>query len=48
MALESLGAEHFDIKHRSANRFQFLGNGQLEEEKNGKGDLASYFVESLW
>ncbi|KAJ5162533.1 hypothetical protein N7492_007925 [Penicillium capsulatum] len=47
-ALENLGGEHFDIRHRSANRFQFLGNGQLDEEKNGKGDLASYFVESLW
>ena len=47
-ALESLGGEHFDIQYNSANRFRFLGNGQLEEEKNGMGDLASYFVEGLW
>ena len=47
-ALETLGGEHFNIQPRSANRFRYLGNGQLEEEKNGKGDLASYFVEGLW
>lgn len=40
-----LGGEHFHIRYRSANRFRYLGNGQNEEEKNGMGELADYFVE---
>lgn len=47
-ALERIGGENFEIKYNSANRFRCLGNGQMEEEKNGLGDLADYFVEGLW
>jgi hypothetical protein len=25
-----------------------LGNGQMEEEKNGDGELAGYFVQDVW
>lgn len=48
MSLERIGGENFHIKYNSANRFRFLGNGQLDEEKNGLGDLAGYFVKGLW
>ncbi|RAL01331.1 flavin-containing monooxygenase [Aspergillus ibericus CBS 121593] len=46
--LENMGGEHFNIEYNSANRFRFLGNGQVDVERNGFGDLAEYFVEELW
>ncbi|EFX01715.1 flavin-binding monooxygenase [Grosmannia clavigera kw1407] len=42
--LETLGAEHFDVKWRSANRFSYLGNGTAECDENGAGDVAPYFT----
>ncbi|PYI11461.1 putative flavo protein [Aspergillus sclerotiicarbonarius CBS 121057] len=46
--LENMGGEHFNINYNSLNRFRFLGNGQVDVERNGMGDLAEYFVEGLW
>lgn len=43
--LEKLDSEHFDIVHRSKNRFQWLGNGQSVRDLNGAGSLAWYMDE---
>ena len=42
--LETLGAEHFDVKSRTANRFSYLGNGTSACDENGAGDVAKYFT----
>ncbi|KAI8713970.1 hypothetical protein NCS52_01116100 [Fusarium sp. LHS14.1] len=42
-ALEEVGGEHFDMTWRSRNRFRCLGNGTVETDKDGAGDLAPYF-----
>ncbi|EPE07939.1 flavin-binding monooxygenase [Ophiostoma piceae UAMH 11346] len=42
--LETLGAEHFDVKWRSQNRFSYLGNGTVACDENGAGDVAKYFT----
>jgi hypothetical protein len=34
--------EHFEITWRSKNRFRCLGNGTVEGDKDGAGDLAFY------
>ncbi|KAK4925277.1 hypothetical protein LTR66_016410 [Elasticomyces elasticus] len=47
-SLERIGGEHFNIRYNSANRFSYLGNGKMEEEKNGFGDLSDYFVQGVW
>ena len=47
-SLERIGGEHFNIQYNSANRFSYLGNGQMEEEDNGFGDLSDYFVQGVW
>ncbi|OQD89436.1 hypothetical protein PENANT_c002G04512 [Penicillium antarcticum] len=47
-SLERMGGEHFHIRYNSVNRFSCLGNGQMEEEKNGDGELANYFVQGIW
>lgn len=47
-SLERIGGEHFNIRYNSANRFSYLGNGQMEEEKGGFGDLSDYFVQGIW
>lgn len=46
-ALERIGGEHFNIQYNSKNRFSFLGNGQMKEEKNGSGDLSDYCARYL-
>ncbi|CAG7918819.1 unnamed protein product [Penicillium olsonii] len=47
-SLERIGGEHFNIQYNSANQFSYLGNGQMEEEDNGFGDLSDYFVQGVW
>ncbi|CAG8017036.1 unnamed protein product [Penicillium salamii] len=47
-SLQRIGGEHFNIKYNSANRFSYLGNGQMEEENQGFGDLSDYFVQGVW
>ncbi|KAH8586758.1 hypothetical protein B0O99DRAFT_528052, partial [Bisporella sp. PMI_857] len=41
-SLEAIDAEHFDIVHRSKNRFKWLGNGLSIRDENGSGDFAWY------
>lgn len=40
--IEDLRPEDFDIRHRSSNRFRFLGNGFTEYELEEGNDLAWY------
>ncbi|KAJ5212612.1 uncharacterized protein N7498_004258 [Penicillium cinerascens] len=47
-ALERIGGEDFHIKYTSVNRLWCLGNGEMEEEKDGLGDMAGYFKEGVW
>ncbi|KAL5041857.1 hypothetical protein BDW71DRAFT_157954 [Aspergillus fruticulosus] len=39
--IKTIRGEHFDIRYNTSNPFRFLGNGELEMERNG-GDLAYY------
>ncbi|KAL4737210.1 hypothetical protein BDV11DRAFT_216842 [Aspergillus similis] len=39
--IKTIRAEHFDIRYNTSNPFRFLGNGELEMERNG-GDTAYY------
>lgn len=40
--IREIGAEDFDISHRSANVFRFPGNGFTEWEMKPDSDLAWY------
>ncbi|KAL4984189.1 hypothetical protein BDW68DRAFT_167552 [Aspergillus falconensis] len=39
--IKTIRGEHFDIRYNTSNPLRFLGNGELEMERNG-GDLAYY------
>lgn len=39
--ISTIRGEHFDIEYNTSNPFRFLGNGELEMERNG-GYLAYY------
>ncbi|KAL3433933.1 hypothetical protein BDV09DRAFT_170944 [Aspergillus tetrazonus] len=39
--IKTIRGEHFDIRYNTSNPFRFLGNGELEMERNG-GDTAYY------
>ncbi|KAL4746798.1 hypothetical protein BDW72DRAFT_210132 [Aspergillus terricola var. indicus] len=39
--IKTIRGEHFDIRYSTSNPFRFLGNGELEMERNG-GDTAYY------
>ncbi|KAL4816706.1 hypothetical protein BDW67DRAFT_161396 [Aspergillus spinulosporus] len=39
--IKTIRGEHFDIQYNTSNPFRFLGNGELEMERNG-GDTAYY------
>ncbi|RDW65714.1 flavin-containing monooxygenase [Aspergillus mulundensis] len=39
--IKTIRGEHFEIRYNTSNPFRFLGNGELEMERNG-GDLAYY------
>ncbi|KAF2498224.1 putative flavoprotein [Lophium mytilinum] len=41
-SLENMGAEHFDVRWNSSNRFRYLGNGEGLTDLHGLGDLVYY------
>jgi hypothetical protein len=40
--LENIRGEHFDIRYKTSNPFQFMGNGELAFERAEGADMSFY------